>query len=222
MRDHLDELDIPLIYVTRGFAGCILLLFCIISGIGALHFWNKSAAFEQGAQPATGTILAMTSRGCRFLDRCLDNQETVHTATVAFATGPEHVIAPRSICAGPAAASAIGSLSTICPTIRLLPSQRTWILPARCGACSRSSSSSEPWSAALARSGFSGRKADRPEADRQRAALSGIGPVFRLQRGRSVKSLRCSCTTRCGMAFLSIYDQSAMKRFLNVRQRSDR
>ncbi len=92
MRDHLDELDIPLIYVTRGFAGCILLLFCIISGIGALHFWNKSAAFEQGTQPATGTILAITSRGCRFLDRCLDNQETVHTATVVFAdrTGARH------------------------------------------------------------------------------------------------------------------------------------
>lgn len=84
MRGHLDELDIPLFYVTRGFAGCILLLFCLISGFGALHFWNKSAAFEQGTQPATGTVLTITSRGCSFLDRCLDNQESVYTATVAF------------------------------------------------------------------------------------------------------------------------------------------
>lgn len=79
-----EDDDIPLIYISRAFAGLVCLLFCVLCGVFVFHFWSKWDAFAEQAHPATGVIVSVTSRGCGFFDHCLDNQETVHTATIAF------------------------------------------------------------------------------------------------------------------------------------------
>ena len=81
------DVDIPLIYVTRTFAGLVCLLACVFCGTSVFHFWSKWDAFSERARPATGVILSVSSRGCSFFDHCLDNQASVHTAIVSFRDG---------------------------------------------------------------------------------------------------------------------------------------
>ena len=60
------------------------LLIALFQGYWFLHFTDRSAALADGAFAARGTIVAITARGCCVYDYCLDNQESVYTATVAF------------------------------------------------------------------------------------------------------------------------------------------
>lgn len=79
-----DERDhVPLLYVGRRFAGLIALLLCVFCAVSVHSLWQKREAFAQ-APTARATILEITSRGCRPFDHCLDNQEAVYEATVAF------------------------------------------------------------------------------------------------------------------------------------------
>ncbi len=69
---------------NRKLTALAALLIALFQGYWFLHFTDRSAAFAEGALAARGTIVAITSRGCRVYDYCLDNQKSVYTATVAF------------------------------------------------------------------------------------------------------------------------------------------
>lgn len=87
MDPYFAEPDRPPRDENRKVTAFFALLIALFQGYWFLHFTDRAAAFADGALVARGTIVAISSRGCRVYDYCLDNQKSVYTATVAFTDG---------------------------------------------------------------------------------------------------------------------------------------